>query len=113
MLDNNCVVNPPNNYPVSLNDDWIWGVGPVLQFNTACDDRLLQGVWRLGPSAVALKMTGPWVIGGLVNNVWSISEDSGRADVNQLLFQPFINYNFPDQAAKYQIRSQIQLMFPK
>ncbi len=126
-------------------------------------------MWGLGPSVVALKMTGPWVIGGLLNNVWSISEDSGRADVNQLLFQPFINYNFPDhpgryltfapiitadweasddkwlvplglgigqitkigkrpinmqasfyynverpdQAAKYQIRLQIQLMFPK
>ena len=148
---------------------WIWGVGPVLQFNTASANRLGQGVWGLGPSVVALKMTGPWVIGGLLNNVWSISEDSGRADVNQLLFQPFINYNFPDhpgryltfapiitadweasddkwlvplglgigqitrigkrpvnmqasfyynverpdQAAKYQIRLQIQLMFPK
>ena len=148
---------------------WIWGAGPVLQFNTASDDRLGQGVWGIGPTAVALKMSGPWVVGGLINNVWSFTEDSGRADVNKMLIQPFINYNFadkpgryvtfapiitadwkadddkwviplgmgigqvmkigkqpvniqasayynverPDNAAKYQIRLQIQLMFPK
>lgn len=148
---------------------WIWGAGPILQFNTASDDRLGQGVWGIGPTAVALKMSGPWVVGGLINNVWSFTEDSGRADVNQMLIQPFINYNFadkpgryltfapiitadwkadndkwviplgmgigqvmkigkqpvnisasayynverPDNAAKYQIRLQIQLMFPK
>lgn len=148
---------------------WIWGAGPILQLNTATDDRLGQGAWGLGPTAVALKMSGPWVFGGLINNVWSFTEDSGRADVNQMLIQPFINYNFadkpgryvtfapiitanwkanndkwliplgmgvgqvmkigkqpiniqasayynverPDNAAKYQIRLQIQLMFPK
>jgi len=148
---------------------WIWGAGPILQLNTASDDRLGQGVWGLGPAAVALKISGPWVVGGLLNNVWSVSEDAGRADVNQFLFQPFVNFNFvdhpgryltfapiitanweadrdkwlvplglgigqitkigkrpvnlqasfyynverPDQAAKYQIRLQIQLMFPK
>lgn len=118
---------------------------------------------------MALKISGPWVFGGLLNNVWSVSEDTGRPDVNQLLFQPFVNYNFadhpgryltfapiitanweadddkwivplglgigqitkfgkqpvnlqasyyynverPGQAAKYQVRLQIQLMFPK
>lgn len=148
---------------------WIWGAGPILQMNTATDDRLGQGAWGVGPTAVALKMAGPWVYGGLINNVWSITEDSGRADVNQMLIQPFVNFNFvdkpgrylvfapiitanwkadndkwtvplgmgigqvmkignqpiniqasayynverPDNAAKYQIRLQIQLMFPK
>jgi len=148
---------------------WIWGAGPILQLNTASDDRLGQGAWGLGPAVVALKISGPWVFGGLLNNVWSVSEDTGRADVNQLLFQPFINFNFadhpgryltfapiitanweastdkwlvplglgigqitkfgkqpvnlqasfyynverPDQAPKYQLRLQIQLMFPK
>ncbi len=148
---------------------WIWGAGPILQLNTASDDRLGQGTWGLGPAAVALKISGPWVYGGLLNNVWSVSEDAGRADVNQMLFQPFINYNFanhpgryltfapiitanweadrdkwliplglgigqitkfgkqpvnlqasfyynverPDQAPQYQVRLQIQLMFPK
>ena len=80
---------------------WIWGAGSVLQFDTASDDRLGQGAWGLGPTAVALRISGPWVYGGLVNNIWSVSEDSGRSDVNQFLFQPFVNYNFPQHPGRY------------
>ena len=46
-------------------------------------------------------MAGPWVIGALVNNVWSVSEDGNRGSVNQLLAQPFINYNFPSSPGRY------------
>lgn len=80
---------------------WIWGAGSVLQFDTASDDRLGQGAWALGPTAVALRISGPWVYGGLVNNIWSVSEDNGRTDVNQFLFQPFVNYNFPQHPGRY------------
>ena len=80
---------------------WIWGAGPILVMDTASDDRLGQGAWSIGPSAVALKMNGPWVTGALINNVWSISKDSGRSDVNQMLIQPFINYNFPNKPGRY------------
>jgi len=80
---------------------WIWGVGPALIMNTSTDDRLGQGAWSLGPSAVFLKMPGNWVVGGLISNVWSISEDEGRPDVNQMLLQPFINYNFPKHPGRY------------
>ncbi len=109
------------------------------------------------------------ISGLLVSEKIAEAADSGRPDVNQMLIQPFINYNFadnpgryltfapiitanwkadndkwivplgmgigqvmkfgkqpvniqasayynverPDNAAKYQIRLQIQLMFPK
>lgn len=79
----------------------IWGVGAIMQFDTASDDVLGQGKWGLGPTAVALKMEGPWVIGGLINNVWSVGGDDNRADVNQMLIQPFINYNFPQHPGRY------------
>ena len=49
-----------------------------------------------GPTAVALTVHGPWVLGALVNNVWSFAGDSDRRDVNQMLIQPFVNYNLPD-----------------
>jgi len=39
-------------------------------------------------------MQGPWVIGGLINNIWSFAGDDDREDVNLMLIQPFINYNF-------------------
>jgi hypothetical protein len=38
-------------------------------------------------------MQGPWVVGGLVQNVWSYCGDSDRAHVNEFLLQPFVNYN--------------------
>ena len=73
----------------------IWGVGPILQFPSATDDSLGQGKWGAGPSAVALTVHGPWVLGALINNVWSFAGDSDRKDVNQMLLQPFVNYNLP------------------
>ncbi len=72
----------------------IWGAGPVFQLPTATDDALGQGKWCAGPSVVGLYMHGPWVIGGLINNVWSFAGDDNRPNVNQMTFQPFINYNF-------------------
>ncbi len=80
---------------------WIWGAGLIAQFDTATDDRLGQGVWGLGPTAVALRSDGPWLFGALINNVWSVAKDDNRSDVNQMLLQPFINYNFPHTPGRY------------
>ena len=79
---------------------WIWGAGAIAQFDTANNDRLGQGKTGLGPTAVMLRFDGPWVYGGLVNNIWSVS-GGYRPAVNQFLFQPFINYNFPKHPGRY------------
>ena len=71
----------------------IWGAGPVVLMPTASDDRLGTGKWGLGPSVVALTMKGPWVVGGLVNQLWSVGGDEERADISSFLAQYFINYN--------------------
>jgi hypothetical protein len=73
----------------------IWGVGPVLQFPTATDPLLGSRKWSMGPSAVVLAMQGPWVYGVLAQNVWSYAGDGDRAYVNQMLLNPFVNYNLP------------------
>jgi hypothetical protein len=73
----------------------IWGVGPAFLIPTATNSVLGQGKFGIGPSAVALIQPGRWTIGGLVNNVWSVAGSSNRADVNQMTFQYFINYNLP------------------
>lgn len=72
-----------------------WGVGPVLSFPTG-GEKFGSQKWGAGPSLVALIMPGQWVVGGLVNNVWSFAGEENAADVNFFTFQPFINYNFPD-----------------
>jgi hypothetical protein len=71
----------------------IWGVGPALVLPTATNPVLGQGKWSIGPSVVALAQPGKWTLGVLVNNVWSITGQSSRPDVNQMLLQYFINYN--------------------
>ena len=35
---------------------------------------------------------GPWVFGALANNQWSYA-GWGKQNVNQMLIQPFVNYN--------------------
>jgi hypothetical protein len=67
----------------------------VLQFPTATDEVLGSERWSAGPTAVVLTSRGPWVLGALVNHLWSFAGDDSRADVNQTLIQPFVNYNLP------------------
>lgn len=86
---------------------WIWGAGAVLLFPTASDDVLGQGKWGAGPTAVALRIDGPWVYGALVNNIWSFAGENSRQDVNQLLLQPFVNYNVPAKPGFYLTSSPI------
>jgi hypothetical protein len=72
----------------------IWGVGPQLLLPTATKTGVLgQGKFGIGPTIVLLVQPGKWTIGALVNNVWSVAGHSDLPDVNQMLFQYFINYN--------------------
>lgn len=71
----------------------IWGVGPSLMMDTASDDQLGSGKWSLGATGVVLVQPKPWTLGLLGRQLWSVSGDSDRADVNQLLLEPFVNYN--------------------
>lgn len=74
----------------------IWGVGPSLTLPTATDSHIGSEKWSAGPAAVVLAQPGPWVVGGLVRQLWSLAGDSDRNNVSQLLIQPFVNYNFRD-----------------
>jgi hypothetical protein len=71
---------------------WIWGAGPVFLLPTASDDSLGGEKWGLGPTAVALKQSGPWTVGGLANHIWSVAGESDRDDVSTTFLQPFVSY---------------------
>lgn len=73
----------------------IWGLGPAVLLPTATDDALGSDKWGLGPSLVLISIQGPWVLGSLFSNIWSVG-GSGDTDVNLFTWQPFINYNLPD-----------------
>ena len=71
----------------------IWGIGPALLLPTATDDALGLGKWCAGPSLVALVQPGKFTIGALASNLWSFAGSAGRADVNSMTLQYFVNYN--------------------
>ena len=71
----------------------IWAVGPSIMMDTATDDQLGSGKWSAGPTAVVLIQPKPWTLGLLGRQIWNFAGDSDRKSVNQLLLEPFINYN--------------------
>jgi hypothetical protein len=73
----------------------IWGVGPVFSIPTATEDVLGTGKFNIGPTAVALTIQGHWLFGALAQNLFSVAGPSGRRNVDQMLIQPFVNYNLP------------------
>jgi hypothetical protein len=73
-----------------------WGVGPAIQLPTTTDDALGSRKWGAGPSVVALSKQGPWVIGVVANQIWSIGGGNDRPNTSAFLVQPFINYNVHD-----------------
>ena len=72
----------------------IWGLGPIFSFPTATNSVLETGQFALGPTGVALAMPGPWVVGGIANNLWRVGGSDSTSAINALFLQPFINYNF-------------------
>ena len=88
-------MNPTFFLSPAKSGELIWGAGPTFTLPTATDKLLGNGKFSLGPAAVALTMQGHWVVGALINNQWSVAGwTSGH--VNQMLIQPFVNYNLPD-----------------
>jgi hypothetical protein len=76
---------------------WTWGAGPVFLVPTATDEFLGSKKWGAGPTAVALKQSGPWTYGALANHIESFSGDSDRADISATFMQPFLTYITPKQ----------------
>ncbi len=83
--------------------DIMIGAGPVILFPTATDENLGRRQWGLGPSAVVVATKGKFVMGALVNNIWSLGRvgtlnpdiEGQVQEVNQFLAQYFVNYNLP------------------
>jgi hypothetical protein len=72
----------------------IWGAGPVITAPTATEEIYGTGKLGMGPTLVVLKSQGHWLFGSLVQNLWSVeSGPRDRPGVNQMLMQPFVNYN--------------------
>ncbi|MCE0523867.1 MAG: hypothetical protein LV480_13245 [Methylacidiphilales bacterium] len=88
-------LNPTFFFSPSKPSKFIWGFGPTFTLPTGTDAILTSGKWSAGPAAVFLTVQGPVVAGVLINNQWSFA-GWGDKNVNQMLMQPFFNYNLPE-----------------
>lgn len=71
----------------------IWGLGPQLWLPTATDDRLGVNKFGGGAAGVIVTRRGHFMLGALVNNMWTGRNDR-RQKINQLTLNPFVFYNF-------------------
>jgi hypothetical protein len=83
----------------------IWGVGPAMQLPVSSEPTLGTEKWAIGPTAVILKQSGEWTVGGLANHLWSYAGADDRSDVNQTFLQPFAAYT-TKTAVTYTISSE-------
>jgi hypothetical protein len=71
----------------------IWGLGPQLWLPTATDDRLGINKVGGGVDGVVVTSLGHFMLGSLVNNMWTPQNDRHQK-VNQFTLNPFVFYNF-------------------
>jgi len=73
-----------------------WGLGPIVSFPTATNSALGTHAWGTGPSVAFVKKDqGPWVLGAVVNNVWTFSSNpSNKSD--KFLLNPFFSFHFDE-----------------
>lgn len=72
------------------------GLGPVIGF-PASDSALGSQKWSLGPTAAIIwQPDGPWTIGLLTRQLWSVGGSAIEADVNELYLQPILSYTTKD-----------------
>ena len=69
-----------------------WGLGPVGYYPTNTDSLLGPDKWGLGPTFVALVQPGPWTIGVLANQIWSVGGSHNYQNISSTFLQPFIVY---------------------
>lgn len=77
-----------------VKNGFVWGVGAAFLVPTATNEMLGTKKFGIGPTVIALKQTGGWTYGILINQIWSVAGDSERADVNQMYLQPFLTHNW-------------------
>lgn len=80
--------------PVQPVGGLVVGAGPILYLPTATDKLLGTSQTGAGPTAIALRIQGPWTYGALVNQVWGFAGpvSYGARPVNQIYMQPFVAY---------------------
>ena len=83
---------------IVFNQSWgRWGVGPVMLFPTATDDRLGGEKWAMGPAEGFVARSDKLMWGAFNQNLFTYAGNGSRENVNVSILQPIINYSLPDK----------------
>ena len=74
-----------------------FAVGPLFVAPTASTEVLGAGRYQAGAVGVVIAPQSWGLLGGLLTYQHSFAADRGRDPVNQMTFQPIVNYNLPRQ----------------
>jgi len=74
-----------------------WGLGGSIVIPTHTKDRFGSNKWSAGPALVAFAPVGNWVLGGIMQNIWSVAGDDDAADVNVFSAQLTVNYKLKNR----------------
>jgi hypothetical protein len=70
------------------------GAGPLLYY-PATNSSVGVTEWGSGPSVAFLKRDeGPWVLGSVINNIWSFGGPPTSNRTNSMLLNPIVSYHF-------------------
>ena len=72
----------------------IWGIGPALSIPTATDG-IAENQWGAGITGVVLRQKGPWTVGMLANQIWSVTGEEKFGSYSNAFLQPFVSYTTP------------------
>ena len=86
-----------NWYSPEPKGSFMWGFGPVTIWPTATDDRLGDGKFSIGPSAVLVLSNPKFIAASVINAWWSVGGDSDAPDVGVFYWQPIFTYFLPNK----------------
>jgi hypothetical protein len=74
----------------------MWAIGPTFIFPTAAEERLGDGKWQVGPTAVLLyQPSHKWSFALFPQQWWSVGGQDDRPDVSSMKLQYIIKYHLP------------------
>lgn len=76
-------------------DHLIVGLGPSLSIPTSTNSQYIgTGKWSIGPELAIYYLLDNWMVGSLIDNLWSFAGDAQRPSVNTFQFQYLVSYVF-------------------
>jgi len=79
--------------PNFVEDDWVFGAGPVFNFPTATDPDFGSQKWAAGPNIAAFKQKNGLVYGFILSHQWSFA-GHGPSNVSATDIDPSISYTW-------------------